>query len=102
MPFSLEETKEILQKVFLPENAQWYPVQHEYLDKILPAESNILVALPTGGGKSLLFQGPALYRSSFTNRLTIVVTPLKALNGRSGKGPVEIRFLWQRRIYQSG
>lgn len=38
-----------------------------------------LITLPTGEGKSVLFHGPALFKSTFTNRLTIVVTPLKAL-----------------------
>lgn len=53
--------------------------QQEYLKLIFPAQKDVLVTLPTGEGKSVLFQAPALYRSSFTNRLSIVVTPLKAL-----------------------
>jgi len=53
--------------------------QREYLDLIMPADQDVLVTLPTGTGKSVLFQGPALYRSSYTGKLSIVVTPLKAL-----------------------
>ena len=53
--------------------------QREYLDYIMPADQDVLVTLPTGTGKSVLFQGPSLYRSSYTGKLSIVVTPLKAL-----------------------
>ncbi|UBZ06996.1 DEAD/DEAH box helicase [Salegentibacter mishustinae] len=55
------------------------PEQKDYLDIIFPAKDDVLVTLPTGVGKSVLFQGPALYRSSFTGKMSIVVTPLKAL-----------------------
>lgn len=55
------------------------PEQRDYLDIIFPAKDDVLVTLPTGVGKSVLFQGPALYRSSFTGKMSIVVTPLKAL-----------------------
>lgn len=60
-------------------NPEWSPVQKEVLPQILSRKENYLVSLPTGGGKSVLFQGPALYNAAYTNRLTIVVTPLKAL-----------------------
>jgi hypothetical protein len=94
-PLSIEEAKVVLEKVFLPSNAKWHDYQVEYLDHILPAEKNFLVSLPTGGGKSLLFQAPALYRSSFTNRLTIVVTPLKALMED------QVKALWKLGFYGS-
>ena len=74
----LVAAKNLLQQIFLNEG-EWYDYQHPYLDKILAAKTDVLVSLPTGGGKSLLFQAPALYRSAYTNRLSIVVTPLKAL-----------------------
>lgn len=95
LPLSVEEAKVVLEKVFLPPNARWHDYQVEYLDHILPAEKNFLVSLPTGGGKSLLFQAPALYRSSFTNRLTIVVTPLKALMED------QVKALWKLGFYGS-
>lgn len=79
LPFKLEEQKKILAAVFLPDGNNWYPEQEEYLDLILPGQTDLLISMPTGGGKSLLFQAPALFKSSFTNRLTIVITPLKAL-----------------------
>ncbi|MFC6223916.1 DEAD/DEAH box helicase [Hymenobacter artigasi] len=74
----LDAAKNLLQQIFLGKG-EWYDYQHPYLDKILAAKTDVLVSLPTGGGKSLLFQAPALYRSAYTNRLSIVVTPLKAL-----------------------
>ena len=40
---------------------------------------NILLTAPTGSGKSLLFQRPAIYLGKEYNLLTIVVSPLKAL-----------------------
>ncbi|TVR49749.1 MAG: RecQ family ATP-dependent DNA helicase [Puniceicoccaceae bacterium] len=42
-------------------------------------DESILGILPTGGGKSLAFQLPALYRYQTTGALTIVVSPLQAL-----------------------
>ncbi|WP_460623489.1 DEAD/DEAH box helicase [Hymenobacter tenuis] len=102
----IDEAKELLQLVFLQfwDTQQKQLVQHEwradqlpYLDRILPAPANLslLVSLPTGGGKSLLFQAPALYRSAYTNRLSIVVTPLKALMED------QVSALWQRGFYSS-
>lgn len=58
---------------------EWRPVQKEVLPHILSSKENYLVSMPTGEGKSVLFQGPALYNASYTNKLTVVVTPLKAL-----------------------
>ena len=40
---------------------------------------NILLTAPTGAGKSLLFQLPAIYLGKEYNLLTIVISPLKAL-----------------------
>lgn len=98
----IEEAKLLLELVFLRFYEQgkwvqksWTEQQMPYLDKILPAQTSLLVSLPTGGGKSLLFQGPALYRSAYTNRLSIVVTPLKALMQDQVEG------LWKRGFYSS-
>lgn len=49
--------------------------QEDYLNVILKG-GNHFVCLPTGTGKSVLFQGPAFYA---TNRLSIVISPLRAL-----------------------
>src|SRR5436189_2639510 len=50
------------------------PLQREIIDDAL-AGSDVFALLPTGGGKSLCFQLPALLR----NGVTIVVSPLIAL-----------------------
>src|SRR6187399_1624665 len=50
------------------------PWQREAMDAILAGRDS-LVVLPTGGGKSLCFQAPALIRDG----LAIVVSPLIAL-----------------------
>jgi hypothetical protein len=95
LPFSILETKKMLAKVFLPKNKYWYPEQEEFLDVILEGKDDQLVSLPTGAGKSLLFQAPALFRSSFTNRLTIVITPLKALMED------QVKALWKKGFHGS-
>ena len=82
--FEVEEAKQILANIFLrtsedTKSNYWFDYQERYLNKILPAKDDLLISLPTGAGKSLLFQAPALYRSTFSNKLNIVVTPLRAL-----------------------
>ena len=79
----IEKAMEVILNVFVPIDKngkrEWRPIQKEILPQILSRKENYLVSLPTGGGKSVLFQGPALYNSAYTNKLSIVVTPLKAL-----------------------
>ncbi|MEI3122782.1 MAG: DEAD/DEAH box helicase [Oscillospiraceae bacterium] len=41
--------------------------------------SNIFITAPTGSGKSILFQIPAIYLAEKYNLVTIVVSPLIAL-----------------------
>jgi ATP-dependent DNA helicase RecQ len=50
------------------------PLQREAMDAILAGRDSIVV-LPTGGGKSLCFQAPALIRDG----LAVVVSPLISL-----------------------
>jgi ATP-dependent DNA helicase RecQ len=50
------------------------PLQHEAMDAVLAGRDSIVV-LPTGGGKSLCFQAPAMLQT----RLTLVVSPLISL-----------------------
>lgn len=53
--------------------------QRPAIEAIIPNDSDVLVRLPTGEGKSVLFQVPALVRGMKTQRLTLVITPLRAL-----------------------
>jgi hypothetical protein len=92
IPFSVEESMEIIRKVFIPQE-RWRPEQIPYLENILKSEDDWLILLPTGGGKSILFQGPAILKSAFTNRLTLVVTPLKALMED------QVNKLWEKGFY---
>jgi len=55
------------------------PSQKPAMQAISSRSSDVLVALPTGEGKSVLFQVPALCRGLRTRRLTLVLSPLKAL-----------------------
>ena len=43
------------------------------------AHLNLLLTAPTGAGKSLLFQLPAIYLGREHGLLTLVIEPLKAL-----------------------
>ncbi|WP_086539287.1 UvrD-helicase domain-containing protein [Algoriphagus antarcticus] len=119
IPFGIDEAKDLLRYIFLadenPEKPhEWRDYQHLYLDEILQAKKDLIVSLPTGAGKSVLFQAPALFRSGFTNKLTIVIVPLRALmqdqvDGLWDKGffsnvdfisgdksPVEIKDIYRR------
>ncbi|MCD8080340.1 MAG: DEAD/DEAH box helicase [Bacteroides sp.] len=98
--FDTEEAKKILQHIFLmPEEGsipyEWYDYQHLCLNDILPAQKDLLISLPTGAGKSLLFQGPALFRSGFSSKLSIVITPLRALMQD------QVEALWEKGFYSN-
>lgn len=53
------------------------------------AGTSVIGILPTGGGKSLCFQVPALHRFFTTGALTIVLTPLQALMKDQVDGLIE-------------
>ncbi|MCB1048122.1 MAG: DEAD/DEAH box helicase [Calditrichaeota bacterium] len=53
--------------------------QIAYLRRVMEGERDQIVALPTGGGKSLIFQCPALLKGFWNGRLSVVVAPLRAL-----------------------
>ena len=57
---------------------EFRPWQREAIDTILQRRDSVLV-LPTGGGKSLCFQAPALVHEGTGPRLALVVSPLIAL-----------------------
>ena len=69
---------------------QLYEWQEQYLEVILPQKDKLVaVEEPTGSGKSLVFQLPALVHAASSNLLTLVVSPLKALMHE------QCRSLWQ-------
>ncbi len=68
----ISEAKEALERVF--GFADYRPGQEEILEAVFAGE-NVLAVMPTGSGKSLCYQLPAVVRRG----LTIVVSPLIAL-----------------------
>lgn len=77
--YKLEDITEKLRKTFIGDH-DWYEEQKPILKYMMEREGDCLVSLPTGGGKSVLFQVPTIGRSKYiTKRLSLVVTPLKAL-----------------------
>lgn len=72
------QAMEAIRVNFIP-RYNWHDYQREILPHILKRGDDLLISLPTGGGKSILFQGPALYRAATSRRLTLVISPLRAL-----------------------
>ena len=71
--FSSSKPLDILKNIF--GHNGFKPQQLEIITRILNREGNTLGIMPTGGGKSVCFQIPALIREN----LTVVVSPLIAL-----------------------
>jgi ATP-dependent DNA helicase RecQ len=61
-----------------PANAEGYPLQRAIVEAAMRGE-HVLGILPTGTGKSLCYQIPALSRYDKTGALTVVISPLVAL-----------------------
>lgn len=59
-------------------SAEVKPLQQEVVEAALRGES-LLAIFPTGGGKSLTFQLPALMRGEANRGLTVIISPLQAL-----------------------
>ena len=79
---TIKTAMDVILATMVPERdgeRKWSDIQAEVLPEILSKKENYLISIPTGGGKSVLFQGPALYNASYTNHLSLVITPLKAL-----------------------
>lgn len=77
--YTIEQLLEEARKQFIGDY-QWYDYQKPILNEMMERNADYLVTLPTGGGKSVLFQVPTIGRSKYiTKRLSLVVTPLKAL-----------------------
>jgi len=69
---------ELIRKHFIGD-FEWKPTQKEVLPYMWEKKGDCIVSMPTGEGKSVCFQGPALYRASISKRLSLVITPLRAL-----------------------
>ena len=98
LDIDFEQAKDTIRRIFLDHKAKngiakWTSIQEKALPEIFKREKHCLVSIPTGGGKSVLFQGAALYRAAFTNRLSIVVTPLKALMQDQVDGLLKLGFV---------
>lgn len=69
--------------------------QRPAIEAIRDRTADVLVTLPTGEGKSVLFQVPALCRGLRTRRLSIVISPLRALMRD------QVQRLWEIGFHQS-
>ena len=69
--------------------------QQPAMEAIRDRASDVLVSLPTGEGKSVLFQVPALCKGLLTRRLSIVISPLRALMRD------QVKRLWDIGFHQS-
>lgn len=68
----------------------WRNSQESIVDHMLEKRGDCIISIPTGGGKSILFQGPAISRAMLTKKLTLVITPLRALMQD------QVEELWRR------
>lgn len=57
----------------------WSELQSRVLPVVMRRNGPYFISMPTGSGKSMMFQGPALYYGQYNGKISIVVTPLKAL-----------------------
>lgn len=69
--------------------------QRQAIKKLIESDRDLLIRMPTGGGKSIVFHLPALFKSSYSKRLTIVITPLQALMRDQAEG------LWHKNFVES-
>lgn len=68
----------------------WRDNQEGIIDYMLAKRGDCIISMPTGGGKSILFQGPAICRAMLSGKLTLVITPLRALMQD------QVEELWKR------
>jgi superfamily II DNA or RNA helicase len=75
-PTPICEIADLLQTTF--GHRSFRPLQEEVCRSVTEG-SDVLLVMPTGAGKSLCFQLPALVRHFRTGALTVVISPLQAL-----------------------
>ncbi len=69
--------------------------QRPAINALIQNNRDLLIRLPTGAGKSIIFHLPALLRSQYSGRLTVIITPLRALMRDQVEG------LWQKGFTES-
>jgi len=69
--------------------------QQPAINALLADRRDMLLRLPTGEGKSIIFHLPALLRGSHSGKLSVVITPLRALMHDQVQG------LWRRHFIES-
>ncbi len=69
---------DLIRKTFI-EGFDWKDTQKEILPHIIEKRGDCIISMPTGEGKSVCFQGPAIFKASINRKLSLVVTPLRAL-----------------------
>lgn len=75
--------------LLLPPGADYTPEQRHYLLRVMAQEDGVAVRIPTGGGKSVIFQIPALDEGIRNGFLSVVISPLRALIDD------QVRHLWE-------
>lgn len=69
--------------------------QRPAIERLIESNRDMLLRLPTGAGKSVVFHLPALFRTAYSGRLTIVITPLRALMRDQAES------LWRKQFTES-
>src|SRR5947199_212717 len=92
-----------LRDTFGNDNARFKSIeQAEAIKELLKRDSDVAVILPTGGGKSLIYQLPMLIERDMT---TVVIVPFVALVEQGEEQCKELgisRYIWTNRGYSSG
>jgi superfamily II DNA helicase RecQ len=81
-PADVEAYRDFMVKAWrrqYPQIRDFHDFQKPVIKAIVETDDDVLVRLPTGAGKSVLFQVPALLRGHKTQKLTLVISPLRAL-----------------------
>ena len=94
VPNSYDDYRAYLSNIWGYSNFRAGP-QQEAINALVANKQDLLLRLPTGGGKSIVFHLPALLRANYTGRLTIVITPLRALMVDQVQG------LWDKQFTES-
>jgi superfamily I DNA/RNA helicase/superfamily II DNA or RNA helicase len=77
--FEFEPLEKFFQDHWNPDFTFKEETQRPVIEQVRTRSKDVMVSLPTGEGKSVLFQVPALFRGLKTRRMSLVISPLKAL-----------------------